>query len=63
METIGKASLTMHEIVSQLFSNLDPINHFLAISEVIGHLQWLEVEGRVTRDEEGGAARWRAEIR
>jgi len=58
LETIGDTSLTAHEIVGRLFSGLDPINHFLAISEVIGHLQWLEVEGRVTCDERGGVAVW-----
>ncbi|RLC73081.1 MAG: Zn-dependent hydrolase [Chloroflexi bacterium] len=63
LETMGDEALTTHEIVSQLFSGLDPINHFLAISEVIGHLQWLEVEGRVTRREQGGVARWRGKTR
>ena len=37
-----------------------PVNYFPAISEVVGHLQWLEVEGRVARSERGGVAHWRA---
>ncbi len=59
LETIGEEALSVHEIVGRLFSGLDPINHFLAISEVIGHLQWLEVEGRATRREQDGVACWR----
>jgi hypothetical protein len=42
-----------------LFPGVDPVDYFLAISEVVGHLQWLEVEGQVTHDEHGGVARWR----
>ncbi len=60
LETMGDSTFTTHEIVDHLFSGLDPINHFLAISEIIGHLQWLEVERRVTCDEQDGVARWRA---
>jgi len=56
---IGDDALTAHEIASALFSDLDPVNYFLAISEIVGHLQWLEVEGRVRHDERGGIARWR----
>lgn len=37
----------------------DPVDYFLAISEVVGHLQWLEVEGWVTHDEHGVVACWR----
>jgi len=58
-EAIGDAALTVHEIASVLFSDLDFINYFLALSEVIGHLQWLEVEGRVTHTEQSGVAHWR----
>ena len=63
LEVLGDETFTVHEIVGQLFSNLDPLNHFLAISEVIGHLQWLEVEGRVTCRERDGVAIWRGRIR
>jgi glyoxylase-like metal-dependent hydrolase (beta-lactamase superfamily II) len=60
LETMGDDVLTAHGIAVTLFSASDPINYFLAISEVIGHLQWLEVEGRVAHTEQEGAARWRA---
>jgi glyoxylase-like metal-dependent hydrolase (beta-lactamase superfamily II) len=58
LEALGNAALTAYEIVAELFPNPDPINTFLAISEVVGHLQWLEVEGQVTRTEQHGLARW-----
>jgi len=59
LETLGDDALTVHEIASALFPDLDPVNYFLAISEVIGHLQWLEVESRVTHSEQSGVAFWR----
>jgi glyoxylase-like metal-dependent hydrolase (beta-lactamase superfamily II) len=60
LDVVGDDALTAHEIASLLFPDLDPVNYFLAISEVVGHLQWLEVEGRVTHIEQGGVARWQA---
>ena len=60
LEVLEDDTLTAHEIASALFTDLDPVNYFLAISEVIGHLQWLEVEGQVTHGEQDGVARWRA---
>jgi len=59
LEMVGDNACTAHEIASALFPGLDSINYFLALSEVIGHLQWLEVERRVTYTERGGVARWR----
>lgn len=59
LKTMGEDTLTAHEIAGRLFPDVDAINYFLALSEVIGHLQWLEVEGRVTHAERGGVARWR----
>jgi len=62
LETLGDKMLTVHEIAGALFPSLDSINYFLALSEVIGHLQWLEVAGRVTCNERGGVARWRRSL-
>ena len=59
LEILGDGVLTAHEIAGVLFPDVDPVDHFLAISEVVGHLQWLEVEGRVTHSEQAGVARWR----
>jgi glyoxylase-like metal-dependent hydrolase (beta-lactamase superfamily II) len=62
LEVMGERALTAHEMAGVLFPGVDPVDYFLAISEVVGHLQWLEVEGRVTHDEHGGVARWRRVI-
>jgi glyoxylase-like metal-dependent hydrolase (beta-lactamase superfamily II) len=59
LEVMGERALTAHEMAGVLFPDVDPVDYFLAISEVVGHLQWLEVEGRVVHDEHGGVARWR----
>jgi len=60
LETLDEGAYTAYEIAGKFFPHLDPINRFLAISEVIGHLQWLEIDGRVTQTKRGGVARWRA---
>lgn len=60
LQTLDGETHTAHEIANAMFPDLDPVNTFLAISEVIGHLQWLEVEGRVTHTERWGVARWAA---
>jgi glyoxylase-like metal-dependent hydrolase (beta-lactamase superfamily II) len=58
LETLDDRALTAHQIASEFFPDLDPINAFLAISEVIGHLQWLEAEGEVAQTKRAGVARW-----
>jgi glyoxylase-like metal-dependent hydrolase (beta-lactamase superfamily II) len=60
LEALEGSALTAHEIANALFTILDPVNRFLVISEVVGHLQRLEVEGQVAHVEQGGVARWRA---
>jgi len=59
LEVMGERALTAHEMAGVLFPGVDPVDYFLAISEVVGHLQWLEAEGRLMHDEHGGVARWR----
>ncbi len=49
---------TPYEISRSLFPRLDPVNRFLAISEVIGHLDVLEAEGKVASFMENGTRRW-----
>jgi glyoxylase-like metal-dependent hydrolase (beta-lactamase superfamily II) len=60
LEVLDEVALTAHQIAGEFFPDLDPINAFLAISEVIGHLQWLESENEVAKTTCGGLARWRA---
>jgi hypothetical protein len=51
-------TLTAYQIAAILFPELDPVSTFLTISEIIGHLQWLEAEGKVSHADRGSAARW-----
>jgi glyoxylase-like metal-dependent hydrolase (beta-lactamase superfamily II) len=60
LETVDGRALTAHQIAGEFFPDRDPINTFLAVSEVIGHLQWLEAEGEVVQGKLGGVARWQA---
>ena len=54
--------LPAHDLRNQPvpFPRLDPINRFLAISEVLGHLDWLEEQGRVKGQMKGVVRLWRA---
>jgi len=49
---------TAYELCSMLFPDLKPFDVFLGLSEVIGHLDVLEVEGRVRREEDQGLVRY-----
>lgn len=56
--TLEDGPRTPYEISRALFPRLDPVNRFLAISEVIGHLDVLEAEGKVASVLEDGVRRW-----
>jgi glyoxylase-like metal-dependent hydrolase (beta-lactamase superfamily II) len=60
LEALDEGALTAHQIADEFFPDLDPINTFLAVCEVIGHLQWLETEGEVVQSRRGGVAWWRS---
>ncbi len=49
---------TVYEISMVIFPRLDPLNRFLALFEVIGHLDWLEAEGRVECRADGARQTW-----
>ncbi len=49
---------TAYEICNILFPDLSLIDTFLGLSEVIGHLDVLEAEGRVVREEADGLTRY-----
>ena len=51
-------SLTTYQIARRLFPQLDPLNFFLAISEVLGHLELLESEGRVSATQRDDVVVW-----
>lgn len=58
LQTLKGGPKTPYEISRMLFPRLDPVNRFLAISEVIGHLDVLEAEGRVSSALEEGVRLW-----
>jgi glyoxylase-like metal-dependent hydrolase (beta-lactamase superfamily II) len=50
---------TTWEITHALFPDRSPLDTFLAVSEVIGHLDLLEMEGEIAGQEVEGVVRWR----
>ncbi len=49
---------TAYDLTLSLFPRLDPVNRFLAVSEVIGHLEVLELRGEVVSVVEEGTRFW-----
>jgi len=58
LELLDGHALTTYQIVRPLFPSLDSINFFLAISEVLGHLELLESEDRVHSTQRNGVIVW-----
>jgi len=55
---LDSGARTAFELCGILFPNLKPQDLLLGLSEVIGHLDILESEGRVRREESDGVARY-----
>lgn len=55
---LGKGPQTAFQIATALFADLAGVQVFLAVSEVIGHLDLLEEEGRVVLQQEEGVVRY-----
>lgn len=62
LDLLQGGPLTAHELAKAIFPTEDVVNYFLALSEVIGHLQWLEVNGQATCYEADGVAYWQARL-
>lgn len=60
IETLKASTQTAYEITKPLFGKLNPIDSFLALSKIIGHLEWLEDQGRVEVLRRDGVAHWHA---
>ena len=52
--------MTAYEVSRPMFGRLSPIDSFLALSEVIGHLEWLEEQRRVESFRRGETVYWRS---
>ena len=55
---IRDGALTTWDVTVALFPNRSPLDTFLAVSEVTGHLDMLELEGLVQSEKEGGVLHW-----
>ena len=49
---------TAADMIGMLWRNLPVTQHYLALSEVLGHLDLLEADGRIRAVEDGGVVRW-----
>jgi glyoxylase-like metal-dependent hydrolase (beta-lactamase superfamily II) len=55
----ASAGRSAYAIAEPLFGRLAGIDSFLALSETIGHLEWLQEQGRVASIERSGVVLWR----
>lgn len=60
LELLDGHEQTTYQVARALFPSLDPMNLFLALSEVLGHLELLEVEGRVNLVRRDRLAFWQS---
>jgi glyoxylase-like metal-dependent hydrolase (beta-lactamase superfamily II) len=60
MEAIHHGARTTWEVTQVLFPHRSPLDIFLAVSEVIGHLDLLEMRGQIAASKRDGAIQWRA---
>jgi glyoxylase-like metal-dependent hydrolase (beta-lactamase superfamily II) len=59
IEALRQGARTTWDVTNALFPNLSPLDTFLAISEAIGHLELLELEGKITGTNNGEVVVWR----
>jgi glyoxylase-like metal-dependent hydrolase (beta-lactamase superfamily II) len=48
-----------HDLARQLFPELQQMELFLSVSEMVGHLEVLEGEGKIRREQDGGRVHFR----
>ncbi len=58
LEALCASARTTWDVTLALFPQRSPLDTFLAVSEVIGHLDVLEMEGRVERQPAGDVDHW-----
>lgn len=59
LDALRGGAHTTWDVTHTLFPNLSPLDIFLAVSEVIGHLDLLEMEGGIVGEESDGVIVWR----
>jgi glyoxylase-like metal-dependent hydrolase (beta-lactamase superfamily II) len=55
---LGDEPKTVYAVSQIVFADLKPMDRFLAISEVVAHLEWLEDQGKVGLERENGLILW-----
>jgi glyoxylase-like metal-dependent hydrolase (beta-lactamase superfamily II) len=58
MAALKGAAQTIYALSLGIFAELSPMDRFLAISEVLAHLEWLEDRGAVRCEKKNGLAVW-----
>ena len=59
LEALRNGARTTWEVTLALFPNRSPLDTFLAVSEVIGHLDLLEIEGEIVGEQAEGVILWK----
>jgi glyoxylase-like metal-dependent hydrolase (beta-lactamase superfamily II) len=59
---LAEGSLTAHELAQRMWGNVAVTQAFLTLSEVLGHLDLLEVEGKVAEHEHDGVVRFESVV-
>jgi len=59
LDLIGAEGRSAYQIAGLLFGRLDGMDSFLALSETIGHLDWLEEQGRIDAVKRDEVIYWR----
>ncbi len=55
---LSEGPLTAHELAQQMWGNVAVTQAFLTLSEVLGHLDLLQVEGKVVEHDDAGVVRF-----
>jgi glyoxylase-like metal-dependent hydrolase (beta-lactamase superfamily II) len=59
LEALGHGEASTWDVTTILFPDRSPLDMFLAVSEVVGHMELLEIEGQIEGRERDGVIRWR----
>lgn len=60
LDLLDGNTMTLYQVARLLFPRLDPMNFFLALSEVLGHLELLEAKGRIGQFTPDGVLAWQS---
>jgi len=58
LDALHAGARTTWDVTLALFPDKSPLDTFLAVSEVIGHLDLLEIDGRIARQDANGIDNW-----